>query len=126
MGKFTYLRCYADEAGESHFEDVELDLPLGQFGIETVGMSQSFDAKSAFFMEVKASSDEAEREVDWHTAPSRRFIVYISGEAEQEASDGEVRRLGPGDVALFEDTTGKGHKSRNITDRMLMMIPLAD
>jgi len=53
---------------------------------------------------------------DWHPAPKRQFMIYIQGEIEAEASDGEVRRFGPGSVTLVEDTTGKGHRSRVIGD----------
>jgi hypothetical protein len=31
-------------------------------------------------------------------------------------SDGDVRRLGPGDVLFCDDLTGKGHVTRAITD----------
>jgi hypothetical protein len=34
-----------------------------------------------------------------------------------QTSNGEVRRFGPGDVVLLEDTTGKGHRSRVVGDR---------
>jgi hypothetical protein len=33
---------------------------------------------------------------------------------EVEASDGEVRRFGPGEAVLVEDTGGKGHITRNV------------
>ena len=32
-------------------------------------------------------------------------------------TDGEVRRLGAGDVALLEDVSGKGHRTRVVGDR---------
>jgi hypothetical protein len=44
------------------------------------------------------------------------IAVYLSGEGEIEASDGEVRRLLPGMVLLAEDTTGRGHRVKHIGD----------
>ena len=65
---------------------------------------------------------------DWHPAPRRQFLVYIAGEMEAEASDGEVRRLGPGSIALVEDTTGKGHRSRVVgaTEVINVIVQLPD
>ena len=40
------------------------------------------------------------------------LAVYLSGDGEMIASDGEARELVPGTVLLAEDTTGKGHVSR--------------
>jgi hypothetical protein len=33
-----------------------------------------------------------------------------------ETTDGTVRQLGPGDLVLLEDTSGKGHVTRNISN----------
>jgi hypothetical protein len=46
------------------------------------------------------------------TRPTRGFVIGLSGEGFAEASDGEVRRLGPGTVMLAEDIVGKGHVRR--------------
>jgi hypothetical protein len=66
--------------------------------------------------------------IDWHPAPRRQFVVTLSGNAEVEASDGEVRQIGPGTVMLAEDTTGKGHITRGIGSepRLSLFIPLPD
>ena len=66
--------------------------------------------------------------IDWHPAPRRQFVVTLSGQAEVEASDGEVREIGPGTVMLAEDTTGQGHKSRAVpgTDRVALDIVLGE
>ena len=47
-----------------------------------------------------------------HNAPRRQFIVHLEGAVEVEASDGERRRFGPGDVVLVEDLEGRGHVTR--------------
>jgi hypothetical protein len=34
------------------------------------------------------------------------------------ASDGEARIIGPGEIVLVEDTSGKGHLSKSVGDKM--------
>jgi quercetin dioxygenase-like cupin family protein len=67
-------------------------------------------------------------DLDWHPAPSRQYVVTLSGESEIELDGGRKLRLGPGHILLAEDTTGQGHISRAIGsgDRISIFIPLAD
>jgi hypothetical protein len=53
--------------------------------------------------------------------PSRQLHIYLSGEIEGQVSDGETRRFGPGTVALVEDTTGKGHISKVVGDKEVLI-----
>ena len=120
-----YLRSYAGADGESHFEDVEVALtPTVVYpGIPPLGLSASHGAAQVIFGRIPA----ALRDAGWHTARQRQFVVYLAGETEQEASDGEIRRVGPGDVILAEDTTGKGHRSRNLGgEQLVVFIGLGD
>ena len=105
----TYLRIYADDEGESHFEDVELAFQQADFvpPAPPVLMS-SFEPATQYGFERVHPGWQG----DWHPAPRRVLAIYLSGEGEMEASDGEVRALMPGTVLLAEDTTGKGHVSR--------------
>ena len=50
----------------------------------------------------------------------------MSGAVEMETTDGTVRRLGPGDLVLLEDTSGKGHVTRNIANgyAMFLVVPV--
>jgi oxalate decarboxylase/phosphoglucose isomerase-like protein (cupin superfamily) len=43
----------------------------------------------------------------------------MSGAVEVETTDGTVRRMGPGDLVLLDDTSGRGHVTRNIGDGYL-------
>ena len=118
----TYVRIYADDEGESHFEDVELAFNHADFvpPAPPVLMS-SFEPATQFGFERVHPGWHG----DWHPAPQRVLAIYLSGEGEMEASDGEVRALMPGTVLLAEDTTGKGHVSRVIgPDEMLVIILL--
>ncbi|MGH7771163.1 MAG: hypothetical protein ACREQA_02875 [Candidatus Binatia bacterium] len=47
-------------------------------------------------------------------------------EIEVEIGDGTVRRFGPGDIMLADDTTGRGHITRVVgnTPRLYIQIPL--
>ncbi len=65
---------------------------------------------------------------DRHRAPRRQFIVHLEGEVEVEASDGERRRFGPGDVVLVEDVAGRGHVTRALSTgpRRTLYLPLTD
>jgi len=51
-----------------------------------------------------------------HPSPRRQLFVMLSGVIEGGASDGQTMRLGPGDVLLMEDTSGKGHTAKVIGD----------
>lgn len=99
-------RLYSDDQGESHFE--ELDVPLSDGG--PIGrLSAAQPASGVIFRETGGDYDYA-----WHNAPRRQYIVMLQGGVEIEASDGELRRFGTGDVLLVEDVAGRGHRSRAI------------
>lgn len=115
-----YFRIYADAAGESHFEDLTFELVEQRAGS---ALSALIPATGVIFR--RSAPDQ---HVDWHSAPRRQFVVTLAGEAEIVASDGEVRRVGPGSIMLAEDTTGKGHITRAVggTERLSLFIPLSD
>ena len=92
----SFMRIYSDAHGETHFEDVEFpragaEMPAGRLMLRY---------------------QEAGRLMDWHTISQRMYYVTLSGEAEVTVSDGETRRVGPGNVTVCEDTTGKGHRTQ--------------
>jgi len=115
-----YFRIYAGPDGESHFEDVPVALAAGG------GQSELSDLIPATGVIFRRSAPD--QYIDWHVAPRRQFVITLEGEAEVEASDGEVRRIGPGTVMLAEDTTGKGHitRGRGTTPRLSLFVPLPD
>lgn len=115
-----YFRIYTGPDGESHFEDVEVPLPNR---VRSSELSELIPATGVIFR--RSPPDEF---IDWHPAPRRQFVVTLAGEAEIVASDGEVRRVGPGSVMLAEDTTGKGHITRTVggRERLSLFIPLED
>lgn len=104
-----YVRVYADSTGESHFEDLTINLNEIDFAPP---------APPIFTSDLNPSSNYGFASVlpgwesEWHPAPKRQFMIYLSGTIEAEVSDGEIRQFGPGSITLVEDTIGKGHKSR--------------
>jgi len=64
--------------------------------------------------------------IDWHPAPRRQYVIILSGQLEIGLGDSSVRRFGPGDARLVEDTTGRGHTTRVVgTEPVLTaVIPL--
>ena len=103
---FNVTRIYSDDEGDSHFEDITI--PLTDAG--SIGkLSDGIAAKEIIFREVLPSYD-----YDFHTAPQKQYIILLDGEIEIETSLGDKRTFKPGEVLLVEDTTGKGHKTRNL------------
>ncbi len=107
---FTYTRLYSDSAGESRFEDVKIGLtdqgPVGY-------LSSKFGVK-----DIQFRLNEPDYDWDFHNAPSRQFIILLDGDIEITTSLGETRKFSGGDILLAEDTTGKGHRTRNIRQQV--------
>jgi hypothetical protein len=110
---------YADASGESHIRDVEIDWASSG---RTGKISAPVKVSGVAFRETDGDYD-----LDWHNAPRRQYIVNLEGSVEIITSDGISRVIGPGEIILAEDTTGKGHKSRAVAKgtRRSLVIPLA-
>src|SRR5215470_5949433 len=101
---------YADADGQSHFRDLEIEW------IEETRsgkLSKRLPATGIIFREVPPSYD-----LDWHPAPRRQYIINLDAGVQITASDGESRTIGAGEVLLVEDTTGKGHLSKALNERL--------
>ena len=101
---------YTDAQGQSHFRDIEVEWaeegPAGK-------LSKRLPATGIIFRETRAEYD-----LDWHPAPRRQYIVNLDAGVQITASDGEVRVIGAGEVILVEDTTGKGHLSKAVENKI--------
>jgi len=103
---FPVTRIFSDANGESHFE--EISIPLKDNG--DIGMlSATVPVAGIIFREVKPTYD-----YDFHNAPHRQYLVLLDGTIEIETSLGDKREFTTGGVLLIEDTTGKGHKTKNV------------
>ena len=116
----SVVRIYTGDDGESHFEDIEIAYADDEFG---GAISQPVTATSVMFRKVPGDYT-----LGYHNAPRRQYVVNLRGSVEIEVGSGEKRMLGPGDILLAEDVTGRGHISRAVAGeaRDCLFIPLAD
>ena len=126
MRRTTYVRLYADERGESHFAEVEIELGLVDFAppAPPLHVAALFPATGCGFVCAPA---------DWdggipHPSPRRQLFCALRGQYEITASDGTTRRFPAGSLLLLEDTTGKGHTTRIVggVDAQVVAVALAD
>ena len=117
MMEFT--RVFTDEYGETHFEDIEIELLPVDFAppAPPLNLSELKEAKKFGFVNAPIGWYG-----DWHPTPKRQVFIYISGQIEAKVSDGEVRVFGPGSITLLEDTTGKGHTSRVVGNQEVLSV----
>lgn len=106
MEHYAITRIFSDAEGESHFEDIKI--PLKENG-EIGFLSEIQEVSGIIFRKVKPDYD-----FDFHQAPARQYIILQDGAIEIETSLGEKRIFESGNVLLVEDTTGKGHRTRNL------------
>jgi len=115
---------FSDELGESHFDEVEIEFASTDYvaGAAPLQLSSPHAAADYRFMDAPAGWTS-----DWHPSSARNLFVVFSGECEVTASHGEARRFKTGDVLLVEDTTGKGHTSRVVSeeDSVALMIEVS-
>jgi hypothetical protein len=101
---------YTDAKGESHFRDIEVEwVEEGRAG----KLSKRLPATGIIFRQVAPTYD-----LDWHPAPRRQYIVNLDAGVQITASDGEMRRIGAGEILLVEDTWGKGHLSKALDGKL--------
>ena len=116
----TYTRMYHDADGHSHIEEAALDLELRDFAppAEPAHIGTLAAASSAFLFGVPP----AWRGDAPHPSPQRQLLCVMRGEVEVTLRDGAVRRFGPGDLILLEDTEGHGNSTRVEGDEGLVML----
>ena len=108
-----YARMYADESGETHFDDVEIELTPTNAAPPAPPINLSSPIPATQFVYY---SFPAGYRGEWHPVPHRQIFFILSGEIAGEVSDGEVRTFKTGDAVLGEDSVGKGHRTRVTSD----------
>jgi quercetin dioxygenase-like cupin family protein len=98
------VRLFSKADGDSHYEDGFIDMPINDRGDV---LSKLFEAASISFRETKAGG-----QFEWHDAPTRQFVLTLSGTLEFEMKSGAKVTIHPGDILLAEDTAGTGHRWR--------------
>ncbi|MDX1700758.1 MAG: hypothetical protein R3250_09080 [Melioribacteraceae bacterium] len=103
-------RLYSDESGDSHFENIEIE--LNDFG-DIGKLSEKYPVKDIIFRETGGDYD-----YDFHNAPQKQFIILLDGVIEIETSLGETRHFRSGEILLAEDISGKGHKTKSVDGKL--------
>ena len=111
-------RFFTGPDGLTHAEEIEVKFDMGDGGN---GLYKFLSNSGAVLRRSPPG-----RVNDWHTASRRQYIITLSGRAELELSGGQTLKVGPGDIELAEDTTGKGHITRTVgtEDRISIAIPV--
>ena len=117
-------RVYSGTDGQSHV--IEMPLEMKPFVDSEGAYGEATPMQSVAGIAFRVSPPGYV--LDWHCAPRRQYSISLAGAAEVEVGDGTVVRLGPGDVLLAEDLTGRGHVTRVVGDqpRFYLIAPLTD
>ncbi|HEX3403955.1 MAG TPA: hypothetical protein VHT74_26905 [Acetobacteraceae bacterium] len=100
------IRIWSGEDGNSSFEEGAIDL---SGGARNDLLSGKTGAVSIAFQETGSGGAFA-----WHDAPTRQFVITLSGTLDFQTRKGEHFTIRPGDILLAEDTAGSGHSWRLI------------
>ena len=103
------VRIWTGEDGNSLFEEGMIELPKGERGDI---LSEVVATSSISFRETKSGGAFAP-----HDAPTRQFVITLSGTLEFETATGATFLIRPGDILLAEDTTGTGHSWKLMDDK---------
>lgn len=101
------MRIWTGADGHSLFEAGMIDLPKGERGDM---LTDKVPASSISYRETKSGGAFAP-----HQAPTRQFVITLSGTLEFKTATGATFVIHPGDILLAEDMTGSGHSWR-LTD----------
>lgn len=119
-----YVRLKADKGGESHFEQVAVDLNEADYRppAPVLFVSHSYRADGLQFIRLPAGWTG-----DSIHPPKAQFLICLKGHLEVTVSDGEKRTFGPGDSIMMEDISGKGHRTRvkGTNECIAAVIPIA-
>lgn len=102
------VRIWTGADGNSVFEEGSIDLPKGERGDI---LSDTVAATGISFRETRSGGTFAP-----HDAPTRQFVITLSGTLEFKTVPGRTFIIRPGDVLLAEDTVGSGHSWRLIDE----------
>ena len=113
------IRLYADEFGDSHFEDIEFPMNAIQYAppAPAVHLSDPVTVTQLSWFRFPTDWNDAA-----HPSPRRQLFVVLAGEVEGWTSRGDKRIFFAGDCLLMEDTTGKGHGARPLNGEATAMV----
>ncbi len=110
------IRIYTGADNESHIEELPLAFT------ERDGTRTALEgAESVQFIRRPAGQF-----MDFHPAPRKQYVVYLTASIEIGLGDGTTIVMEPGDVLQAEDATGRGHTSRTLIEGICAFVPLTD
>ncbi|WP_254696891.1 cupin [Octadecabacter sp. SW4] len=114
-----FHRLYSDAQGESHWQDVDVELRERTFAppAKAIEISTPETARQTMFLRLRAGWDEP-----IHPTPVAQKLVCLAGSVRVTASDGAFRDIGPGDVWHMEDKHGKGHHTVVTSDEDFLSV----
>ncbi|WP_170482377.1 hypothetical protein [Ruegeria arenilitoris] len=115
-----FFRLYADDDGESHFEELEATMSSVQYAPPAPPLEVSLEpmeAQSIRWVRFPEHWNDGA-----HPSPRRQLFILLEGEVEGWTSGGETQLFKAGDRVLMEDTTGKGHGARPINGEALAVM----
>ncbi len=98
------VRIWTGPDGNSDFAEGRIDLAKAS-GADTLSVEAPATAVS--FRETPHGGDYG-----WHTDPTPRLVLTLSGSLRFTVKDGRSFDIRPGDVLFAEDDTGSGHEWR--------------
>jgi hypothetical protein len=110
---FTYARLYCTPDGESHFQNVTVELRQMNFAppASPINIGGNSTAASAFFagFDQHWGTEDLQKRLN-HPTPAVQFLTVLRGVFSITATDGETRQFHAGEVLRLEDTAPcKGH-----------------
>jgi hypothetical protein len=111
--KMKYVKVYADDNQETHFQDMEVPLKEADYAppAPPIAVSQHESATGTVAIGFPPGWFG-----DFHPAPKHQWMIITSGALEIGVSDGEKRVLREGTIAFLEESGSKGHSTRVIGD----------
>ena len=103
-------RLFADENGDSHFEDFEITMTELQYAPPTPPMGISDPVEASRYTWFRFPADWSD---DGHPSPRRQMFIVLAGAVKVWTSKGDKRVFSVSDRLLMEDTTGKGHGAQS-------------
>jgi hypothetical protein len=99
---------YADDLGETHLRDKQVNLELRDFAPPSapMGVSPETPLASGVFLELPPGWDPL-----YHATPRRQLVVVLRGHLNIATTDGAAADFQRGDVFLLNDQDSKGHLS---------------
>jgi hypothetical protein len=102
-----------DENLDSYFKEVTI--PTTQL-TELGNYSSAFKVNDMFFR------NSLKGILDFHPAPQKQYIIYLSGKVEITTSKGITKTFKAGDILLANDISGKGHKSHILEEGTALIL----